>query len=221
MTTQAPTAATRTPSTWGGHSINDGTIYVAKVADKPENAANPQFATVSTPIIGNFPVQFRQQPSARTLLLTITIKRYKPSNGPADLATLRSWFDGRAGPQFLVATDYSGTSIRIHGQVESFLPRTTRGDAWAATIVCSTPVWERTALDSLSPTTITATGQTFTLVNSGSAWAFPKLTITPNAAKSHAVSQLHRRRIVLTNQAQAELGDPECPDGYPIELSGT
>lgn len=197
-----------------GHAINDGTEYRAYWAD--ENSGNPLNGPAGTAVEserpGSFPVYVRTQPDGQRPVIDIELIGGFDQDG---LDLLKQWFSILDDEGYLVATDGNSTERRMRCSVTRI--ELIQANILRAYLRSSDGVWEATTQQD-DTEVITADGQTFDLVNGGTAPAYPRFTLTPNTQMSHDDSYIHRRRVWIANRSPYEVGDP-IGDGYPIDLA--
>jgi hypothetical protein len=200
---------------FGGHAINDGSIYGADF----ELGDSDIFSTfrgevVEAERVDNFPVHVRIQPRSTDFTITIEILTLTQAN----YDQLKQWFNPALGEQYLIATDGSSVGRRRLCSVRELA---TNGETTIFTVgLHAVGPWEQNTAPTPTTRNITNTGDTFTLSNTGSGLAYPTFTITPNTIKDAADDYITRQRVVLANRTElGPLDDPEG-DGYPLKLDG-
>lgn len=169
--------------TWDGNSINDGTYYQCVLRESFYGL--PVVKVGGAGRNGRWPVLTGIERSGRVLELDVYIKT------TTSLSTLQNqllrWFDPETEvSKKLVCEDDAGGGDRYVMGICQALEEAPRsaGMHYHAMIVVDGDVRWRKVTASSSTWTITATGGTKTITNSGTDEAYPVLTITPTAAKS-------------------------------------
>lgn len=203
-----------TPTSFAGNSLNDANYTSYFSADGIEPYSVPDAQAVETMRPENYPVHVTFQPGGRVIALHVRLRVISTSN----LEALRQWFDPTGGEQLLIATDEASVQRQIRCLPLGGAPAVKgKFDLWVFRLRAASPLWEAVTATTPSDSSITSSGQTFTLQNTGNAKSYPTFTLTPVQAMADSNSWTKRRRITLANRSERPLADP-VGDGYPIEL---
>jgi hypothetical protein len=200
--------------TWRGNNINDvGTYESHFLMEQGSTFDTHGASTIETERPNNFPVFVRSQPDG----LRFTIEIYIRDLSQATLDQLKNWFNPKDEPGYLVAADNMGESPSVQRQllctVEKLMASSV--NVFKAVLRASTGVWEETADETPVVNVITATGQTFNIVNDGSSWSQPVFTLKPKVLLTNGNSWVKRRHLVIVNRSESPLYD-SIGDGYPL-----
>ena len=174
------------PHSWGANQINDTTNYIARFAPGLGYGL-PVVQPVIVPRSRSWPlVSGISRSGGRLLSMLIEIKA-------ADKRTARdnllSWFDPESEtPSIFIIRDEDGTNPRyVEAICQSCLPyvagEIARHDLYSVVVVVHGDVRWRKTTEETDSWSITATGDTKVIANSGTDDAYPALTVTPTSLK--------------------------------------
>ena len=179
------------PVSWDSHNINDDTNFKSGFTPGIEWGL-PEVKVQLVDRLQKWPLIASVQRPGRILQLTIWIVN-------SDVRTYRDyllhWFSPEdEDPKLLVVEDEDGTGDRyVQGICSAIEPLVVGGrscdDAFFVTITVHGDVRWRKVSETSTTWEIAASGESTVITNDGSDDAYPKLTITPNAAKTGAVSK--------------------------------
>lgn len=197
------------PYSWDGHQINDGTNYEAGIALPGDPWGLPKVSIQMVERTQNWPAITGVRREEGLIRMWIKIVA-------SDVRTARdnliNWFDPSSEQLAnLVIKDEDGSDSRyITGLCSRLVPITYQG-FWVDILVDGNPRWRSTS-ETGQTWTITATGDTEVVNNTGTADAYPTLEVTPTSAKAGASDYTYQRFIAIRWKVD------DSASGYPVDV---
>lgn len=197
---------TITVSSFGGHALDSGDYRAFLLADAFQRSG--EHVTVKPP--GSWPRSVRVELRERAFGLQVQLQPGVTIQDAHD--ELAGWF--AVGTEADLVVDFDGTDRTLTCVVVDARPYEPYTGVFTAILVAVDARWKNTSLQTVT-TPITASGQTFALVNDGTATIDDAvITITPTSAKSAANGWRYLREVVVAWRAtRASSG------AYPLEVT--
>jgi hypothetical protein len=191
--------------TYAGHAINDGTNYIAALADKPQKLAEAQPLALER--AGEFPALAGKRLSGLELELGVWMQG-DPRSQQADL---KVWFDvRRATLERLTAIDENDSNSLWYLEVTPLRMQFQERRA-LITLYAPEPLWRRAAYGQAGRT-ISASGQSLIVNMGGRLPVAPRITLTALNPKSGAAG--YKRQVMVVNPGARAFSN------YPLDITG-
>lgn len=207
-------AGKRTPLTYGGSNVTD-TGFTSKFLR--DSAIGDVFASeaVTAEVMGAFPTFVRQQPQGRVLQMLVHLTN--DSVTWLDLA--KTIFKPNRGLRYLTASDANSRAIRLKAAVVRFAPHPNGTDRlYLVDFWVPKPVWQLTSSETDTSEAITASGERWTVTNSGKTDIAPVVIVTPTSYKAAADGPRKFRHVVVANRSPHTLVDA-LGNPWPIDIT--
>lgn len=220
---------------WNGNTniAYNGSDYVAQIPDGPMANLHNQAAYVDR--TENYPYLSTMVLPAHSFQIRVTLPAGSASSISARRETLKGIFNPTDfTPHKLIAQDSENSNKQwyLTGVVADFVYDPTTGTSrqsglspvsYLITLALSDPIWRSVTVNS-NTTSITATGQQWTITPAGNIQALPKFTITPTSIRTN--QWLYSRWVSVYNNAKTGQNgisngyNPAPLTNYPVELTG-
>ena len=163
-------------TSYNAHAINDATNYVAKFPGGLPLMADNDPTYVER--LDDYPVDSTTRLKSRALPLVVWTVA-----GTAD--TLKQWFnEGRSTKQKLIVTDSTDASAwYVYAKLKSFTKRAKSTNVYDIILSVADPIWRNNATTTLS-WSVTSSGQTQNIDVTGTVYARPIITVSPQSART-------------------------------------
>lgn len=212
----------KTPTTFNGNAINDGTVYTSKFLLDSGVGDIAQFEEISAEIAGQFPDFIRAQPDGKVLKLRVEIIQKGAGGGAgshwANRHQLHQWFNPSDGEVLLKATDDGGNTLRLTVVALTVLSAADTDYLFDVLLYVPDPNWLNDTENDHTKTVSSGAAWTDAGPNDGNDDVRPTVTMTPQGYKANTAGRNKMRRVVMAWRSPMPGADIFGND-YPIEIT--